>query len=139
MSGLALKIETIADAGEGMAASLRHVAGLLAPRQSLGILLPDVPGVGCGDIMVVLEAFRAAEETKVVRGGMEGSDRPGTPVFLPHDIATAFSALSGDDGGRSVLQGEDILFVRFPDDRAIRDLDTPDDWAAWRAETGHAD
>jgi len=136
LSGLALRIDEVADASEGMSASLRQIAGLLGPGQSLGIVLPDVPGLECGDILNVLEAFRAKQEDRIVRGGMEGSDRPGTPIFLPHSVAKGFADLTGDDGGRSVIGDEDITFVRFPDDRAIRDLDTPEDWEAWRKETG---
>jgi molybdenum cofactor cytidylyltransferase len=44
--------------------------------------------------------------------------------------------LQGDSGGREVMaqaQGR-ILPVPLPADHARRDLDTPEDWAAWRAE-----
>ncbi len=134
LQGLALRIEHIADPTEGMSASLRHVAQLLAPDQSLGLLLPDVPGITCGDILTVLEAFRTGGETRPTRAGIEGTDTPGTPLFLPYAIAQHLTALTGEQTGRDLLKGKTTL-VRFPDDRAIRDLDTPEDWAAWRDKT----
>jgi molybdenum cofactor cytidylyltransferase len=42
--------------------------------------------------------------------------------------------IEGDEGGRSVLKGQQITLVPCPDARALIDLDTPEDWAAWRAE-----
>ncbi len=134
LAGLALQIDEVANAGEGMAASLRHVAGLLGPGQSLGILLPDVPGITCGDIVAVLDAFRANGETRATRASAEGSDTPGTPVFLPHPMTRHLLTLKGEESLRHILKGK-TSFLRFPDDRATRDLDTPEDWAAWRAET----
>lgn len=138
LGGLALQIDEIPDAEEGMSASLRHIAGLLWPGQSLGLLLPDVPGITCGDIVTVLDAFRANDEAQAFRAGADGSDIPGTPVFLPHETARRFLTLEGDEAGRSIL-GADTTMVRFPDDRAIRDLDTPEDWDTWRTETNTPD
>ena len=138
LRGLAIRIETVPEAAEGMSASLRHGAGLLDEGQSLGILLPDVPGVTCGDILAVLDAFRGTGETRPTRAGAKGLDVPGTPVFLPHATAKRLAELTGEQSGRELLTGQ-TAFVRFPDDRAIRDLDTPEDWAAWRAETNTPD
>jgi CTP:molybdopterin cytidylyltransferase MocA len=121
-----------------MAASLRHITRPVSPGQSLGLLLPDVPGISAGDILTILDTFRAEGETRPTRAGAKGSDIPGTPLFLPHDLARSLGTLTGDDGGRALLKGKTRL-LRFPDDRAIRDLDTPEDWAAWRAETNTPD
>ena len=138
LAGLALRIDEVPDAADGMSASLRHAASLLAEGQSLGLLLPDVPGVTCGDVVTVLEAFRANGETRPTRAGAEGSDTPGTPLFLPHDTARQFLSLKGEETGRDLIKKRTAL-VRFPDNRATRDLDTPEDWAAWRAETNTPD
>lgn len=137
LDGLPVALEVVTEASEGLAASLRHAVSLLADGQSLGLLLPDVPGIGASEILAVLDRFRDGGERRVTRAGEDAGDRPGTPVFLPHTIALRLSGLTGDEGGRTVLKGEPVDLVRFPDDRALRDLDTPEDWRAWRNETGH--
>ena len=128
-------IEPMPDAGEGMAASLRRAVGMLIDGQSLGVLLPDVPGMAGSDIGVVLEAFRGGSEQRVTRAS-DPEGRPGTPLFLPHSVARLFAGLRGDEGGRGVLKGREVELVRFDDDRATIDLDTPEDWAAWRGASG---
>ena len=129
----------VPDHAEGMAASLRRAAALLVAGQAMAVLLPDVPGITAGDVIDVLERFRSLGGERVVRGGSASSDSPGTPLFLPHRVALRFLDLKGDDGGRQAIAGEALEIIRFADDRAVRDLDTPEDWAAWRAETGIAE
>ena len=123
LAGLDLHIETVPHPEEGMSASLRHAARLLAEDQSLGILLPDVPGVTASEMIAVLATFRGSGETEVTRASQAGSDAPGTPLFLPHAIAKRFANLKDQDSGRSALKNTPITLVPFPDDRATRDLD----------------
>ncbi len=35
-----------------------------------------------------------------------------------------------------MMEGERIVTVALPGERAILDLDTPEDWAAWRKGSG---
>lgn len=138
LRGLAVQVEEVTGARAGMSVSLRRAAELLSPDQPLGILLPDVPGIETKDILAVLAEFRARGGRDAVRGA--GSDgTPGTPLFLPYRIALKFSDLTGDEGGRSALEDETVRLAYLKGDRASRDLDTPEDWAAWRTETGFAD
>lgn len=137
---LSVHIEDVPDATEGLGASLRRAAGLLAQGQgqAMGILLPDVPGIAGPDIRAVLEVFRETGEAIGVRASdIEG--KPGTPLFLPHRIARLFAGLKGDTGGKSLLEGEEVRLVPLSDDRATTDLDTPEAWKAWRDATGIAD
>lgn len=135
LEGLALQIERVPDPTLGMSVSLRQAAHLLAPGQSLGILLPDVPGIETAEIAAILAAFRKTGEARVTRACDAETQTPGTPLFLPHDIALRLRTLENEDSGRAILKGTEIHLVPFPDDRAIRDLDTPEAWAEWRAET----
>jgi CTP:molybdopterin cytidylyltransferase MocA len=41
--------------------------------------------------------------------------------------------LNGDRGARIVLEGETVRVLPLPGRRAVTDLDTPEDWEAWRA------
>ena len=133
LRGLSVGIEEIPDAASGMSASLRRASALLGPGEALGVLLPDVPGIGPEDIAAVLTAFRERGGKAAVRAASD-TGTPGTPLFLPHDVAVRFGGLTGDEGGRRLLAGETVRLVRLEGDRATRDLDTPEDWAEWRAE-----
>lgn len=135
LDGLAVHIEDVPDAAEGMAASLRRGAALLAQDQPLGLLLPDAPDIEAPDINAVLTAFREAGETVAVRAS-DPEGRPGTPLFLPYRIACRMRDLTGDGGGRGLLEGEEVRLVDLGDDRATRDLDTPEAWEAWRRARG---
>jgi molybdenum cofactor cytidylyltransferase len=46
--------------------------------------------------------------------------------------------LTGDTGAREVLKrhSDRVHLVPLKGDRALTDLDTPEDWAAWRARGG---
>ena len=135
LDGLVLYVEDIPNASEGMSASLRRAAALLEENQSLGILLPDVPSMGGPDICTVLDAFRETDEALPTRA-TDPLGRPGTPLFLPWRVARRFRDLPPGESGQSALEGEDLRLVPFADDRATLDLDTPEDWAAWRKRTG---
>ncbi|MXQ07184.1 NTP transferase domain-containing protein [Alphaproteobacteria bacterium GH1-50] len=131
LMGLRVVIETVSDAWKGMSATLRHGAVRAAGRP-LALLLPDVPGVTSAEIRAVLDAFDGTHVTRAT----DPEGRPGTPIVFPPRLLDGFAFLKGDDGGRSLLIGEEITLVPFEDDRATRDLDTPEDWRRWRAETG---
>lgn len=131
LDGLPLRIEPVPDHAEGLSASLRRAANIAGGR-ALAILLPDVPGVTEAEINAVISAFARHGGDHVVRAS-DPEGRPGTPVVIPPRLLPRVRALRGDQGARTVLDGEKVLLVRFGDDRATRDLDTPEDWADWRA------
>jgi CTP:molybdopterin cytidylyltransferase MocA len=41
-------------------------------------------------------------------------------------------ALEGDEGARGILRDGEIHPVPLPGQRALTDLDTPEEWEAWR-------
>ncbi|MGI9395714.1 MAG: nucleotidyltransferase family protein [Boseongicola sp.] len=127
-----LQISSVPDAAEGIAATLR-CAATAAIDKSLLILLPDVPGISTAEIQDVLSVFARHHGEKVARAS-DPDGNPGTPICLPAKVVNQFSKLKGDEGGRKFLLGEDIELVRFSTNRATRDLNTPEDWADWRAE-----
>ena len=55
---------------------------------------------------------------------------------VPAALFDQLKHLRGDDGGRAVVRAaaDRMQLVPLPGQRARRDLDTPEDWAAWRAE-----
>ena len=131
LKGLPLAQVTVENAADGMSASLR--AGINALPQDTPaaiMMLADMPEIGAGDIALLTAAWRAAPARPhrlSTQGGMAGS-----PVIFPARLFDALTQLQGDVGGKSVLEGEDVGLVQCPDNRALVDLDTPEDWAMWR-------
>jgi len=131
LAGPRLWLEEEPDAGEGMAASLRRGAAWAGARgaAALMVLLPDMPDLTLGDMRAVLAAFDGG---CILRATAEDG-RAGHPVVFPARHLAGMAALSGDTGARALLVAQEVAHVALPGDRAVTDLDTPEDWAAWRA------
>jgi len=125
----------VADAAEGMAASLRTVFGSLAADVSRAMLvLGDLPDVTAHEMRAVCAAVANAPDALIWRGATpEGHG--GHPMIFAAELFPAIARLVGDDGGRRIVHaaGDRVCHVPFDDNRARQDLDTPEDWAAWRA------
>jgi CTP:molybdopterin cytidylyltransferase MocA len=123
-------------AEEGMAASLRcgASAARAAGASGLMVALPDMPEIETSDICRVIDAFRGASESCVRATAEDGT--PGHPVVFPARLFPALEAVRGDTGGRALLGAEEVRAVPLAGERAVTDLDTPEDWSAWRARAG---
>ena len=131
----------VPDAAEGIGATLRTAALFAArhaPERPMMILLPDVPGIETEDILTVINAYQDQDADAPVRA-TDTSGRPGTPLVIPNRLLAEFAKLTGDSGGKSILRPEVVTLVPISGTRATRDLDTPEDWAAWRAEMNPKD
>ena len=138
IGGLAVTMIEVEDAAEGLGATLRTATLHLmqfAPDRAMLILLPDVPGITASDIKSAIERFEAAGADTPTRA-TDAEGRPGTPLIVPPRLLPKFARLSGDEGGRAILKDETINLVQLQGDRATRDLDTPEDWKAWRKKYG---
>ncbi|NNE87070.1 MAG: nucleotidyltransferase family protein [Silicimonas sp.] len=137
LTGLSVEIVNVPDAAEGLGATLRAAARQALrkyPEDAMLVLLPDVPDITFTDIQSVQAAFKAAGGKTAARA-TDSKNAPGTPLILPPRVWHKFTELSGDRGGREALDGEKIIGVPLKDDRATRDLDTPEDWAEWRLKS----
>lgn len=119
------------DAHEGMAASLRAGANRAGSAEGMMILLPDMPELTGDDLGAVMSAFQTDTARVARAAAFDGT--PGHPVILPQRLFAALGVLTGDEGGRRVLQDEAAQLVRLPGRHAVTDLDTPEDWDDWRA------
>lgn len=133
-----LKIETLetADSVEGMGGSLRQsFANLPQDTRSVLLLLGDLPDIEIEDLKRVVAARDAHPEAAIWRGATT-QGAAGHPILFSQATFPYFSALTGDDGGKSVIAAfkDSVHLVPLPGDRARRDLDTPEDWAQWRAQ-----
>lgn len=130
LEGLDLTVVEVADAGDGMAASIRTGVAALPPLTRAVVVLPaDMPEITAQDLAVVIAGF---DGQALVQGCSENGD-PGHPVLFPARVFPELLALEGDQGARSVLRAHGVIRVALPEAHALTDLDTPEDWAAWRA------
>lgn len=126
-----LTLLPVADAAEGMAASLRSGIAALGPEtEAVMILLPDMPDITTSDMMLMMLAQSACPDGILQATGAEG--QPGHPVILPRRLFPAIRALQGDRGARAILAAESPQYLALAGRRALTDLDTPEDWKAWR-------
>lgn len=137
LAGLPVRPVEVADAAEGLGASIRAgVAALPAGATGVLLLLADLPEITADDLARICAAHRA-DAAAIWRATAEDG-RAGHPVLVPADLFGALRGLAGDAGARAVLAAHAgrVRPVPLPGARAVTDLDTPEDWAAWRARTG---
>jgi CTP:molybdopterin cytidylyltransferase MocA len=124
----------ITDAAKGMSASLKGALHHLpADAKAVMILLADLPDLTAADLSRVLSQVDLASDTLIWRGTTaEGA--PGHPIVFAAPLFDDLKAISGDHGGVEVVRANRHLthLVPLPDAHALRDLDTPEDWADWR-------
>lgn len=117
---------------DGMAASIR--AGIQGVRaQSVMIVLADMPEVTASDLHLLLGLHAQGLSPIIQAASADGT--PGQPVVFASRYLKQLAKLQGDEGAKPVLKSNARDVVRFPlsGQRATLDLDTPEDWAAWRA------
>lgn len=135
LAGLELTTVPVPDAAQGMSASLcRALAALPQGAPATMILLADLPELTSADLRRVAEAVDPASSRLIWRGASaEGA--AGHPVVIARALFAELAELSGDTGAQPVLRRHDarMELVPLPGEHALRDLDTPEAWAAWRA------
>jgi len=140
LAGLPVQLTAVPDAESGLSASLRRGVAMLPRGMRAVMIVPaDMPELTTQDLVCVIEAFRSVPFNTVQQGCAEDGT-PGHPVLFPSDCFTALQTLTGDHGARSVIKANAhrLRQVPLPGRHALTDLDTPEDWARWRAATGMA-
>ena len=131
LTGLALQIAVVAQAAEGMAASIR--IGSLAATGGVMILPADMPELDDSDLRSLCTAF--TQDPNAIWRGASADGIAGHPVIFPADLVADLQGLAGDKGARPLLaqHAARIRLCPLPASHALTDLDTPEDWANWRA------
>ncbi len=135
LQGLAVTRLTVPDAAEGMAASIRAGAAVLPPDTGLLLLLADLPEITTEDLRRLIAAWH--ETPGLILRATSQTGTPGHPVIFPPWAIPDLATLTGDTGARDVLRRHHsrTRHIALPGDHATTDLDTPEDWAAWRSRT----
>lgn len=136
LKGCDVQIVPVPDAAEGLSASLRR--GLLAvPHKATEamVLLADLPELTSDDLRTVCAAVDP-DGRALIRRGATSDGKPGHPIVFSKVLFGDLCAQKGDAGGSSVAAAhmDRTVLVPLANQRARRDLDTPEDWAAWRAQ-----
>lgn len=138
LDGLAVTLVTVPDAHLGMSVSLR--AALFAVRElalnsttGFMVLPADMPEFTTQALCDVIHAFMCNSD--MILRGTSSEGQPGHPTIFPRDLWDALETMTGDQGGRAVIAAHSarVQLFALPGTMAITDLDTPEDWANWRA------
>lgn len=123
----------VSDAASGQAASLRAYAHWARawPAAAVMVMLADMPDIETSDLVQMIAAARAHPD-RICRATSENGT-PGHPVVFPQALVAQFEQLQGDRGAGALVRRHGAELVPLPGNRAVTDLDTPQDWAKWRA------
>lgn len=135
LAGLNVRIIAAPEAYEGMGGSIR--AGTRAHLRSKCFLmvLADLVEIEASDMRLVMQGRAMTTGPWIWRGATQDG-KPGHPVLFEHQVYGDLLRLRQDNGGQSVMEAHAgrVQLVPLPGNRARRDLDTPEEWAAWREE-----
>lgn len=134
VDGLPLTPLLLPEAAEGMSGTLRAGVAALPDCPAFMVLLSDLPEITADDLRAVIAAREDAPDHLIWRGATTDG-KPGHPILFDASLRPSFAGLTGDGGGETIVNPlkDKTYLVRFDTDRARLDLDTPEDWAAWRA------
>ena len=136
LSDLDLTLLPIPQAVQGMSVTLREAVAHLPEFEKLMLVLADLPEISSSEMAAVLSA--SDRQSGLIWRGATEDGKPGHPIVFDGSLRTQFATLSGDTGGDAIVRllRDQTVLVPLAGSRARRDLDTPEDWAAFRAETG---
>ena len=135
LAGLDLVTVPVPDAAQGLSASIRAGVRAAGARPVL-VLLADLPEITTDDLSRLLARHAAIPD--LILHGTAADGTPGHPVLFPVWALPGLAVLTGDSGARDLLRQhrDRTEFIALPARHAVTDLDTPEDWAAWRAARG---
>lgn len=133
LQGLAIAVVTVPDPTQGMATSMTASLSQIPTDAGVMLLLADLPELTTDDLIQLITLWQ--QEPQAILRGAAADGTPGHPVLFPPDLRDDLMTLKGDEGARSVLvrHRARLRLVSLPGNHATTDLDTQEDWAAWRA------
>lgn len=134
LEGLEARLLEVPESAEGLSGTLRGAVARLPDCEAFLVVLADLPEITAEDMARVLGPGNGAR----IRRGATEDLRPGHPIRFDAQLRPEFAALEGDTGGQEIVRRhrQETELVPLPGLHALRDLDTPEDWAKYRAESG---
>ena len=132
LTDLPVKPIPVPDAAHGMAASLRTGVAGLPECNHFMVLLADLPEIDATDLALLIQSI---DPDHLIFRGTSANGTPGHPIIFHTTLRPLFAKLTGDSGGKEIIASHATKLTALPDNHAIRDLDTPQDWASWRLST----
>ncbi|MDG1936419.1 MAG: nucleotidyltransferase family protein [Paracoccaceae bacterium] len=133
--GLNVQIISVPEAHQGMGRSIASGVGCLTHQNlSAAMIIPaDMPELTQMDLETIATAYRS-HPNNIIQATTPSGKR-GHPVIFPYSTFDQLKMLSGDEGGRAVIEGNKHLhqLVPIPYSHARTDLDTPEEWQYWLA------
>ncbi|WP_420863558.1 nucleotidyltransferase family protein [Algirhabdus cladophorae] len=132
LQGLHVTAVPVPDWADGMSASLKAGVTHAKDAKALMIVPADMPDITGQDIATLAAVFRASG--LAVLQGASADGQAGHPVIFHRKTYGDFHLLSGDKGAAAVIKRHAKSHALYPlsGTRALLDLDSPQDWAAWR-------
>ena len=139
LAGLDLRLVHNPDFASGQASSVRTgLEAVAASSEAAVVLLGDMPGVTAKVVDLVISAYRPAEGALVVVPTHLG--KRGNPVLWSRRYFAAISALTGDQGARSVLEtAREAVVTVEAGPSVLIDVDTVESLKALGVGTGEVD
>jgi CTP:molybdopterin cytidylyltransferase MocA len=133
LAGLAVRQVIVPDAAQGLSASLAGGLARAEADRAVIVLLADLPEITAEDLHHLIACHRLRPGAILRATAEDGT--PGHPVLFPVWARPELLQMTGDSGARDLLRrhADRVAPVALPGRRAVTDLDTPEDWAAWRA------
>lgn len=124
----------VPDWHRGMSASIKAgVAALPDNTPGVMILPGDMPDLTTSDLLALADTAQNHPSSIIRATAPDGT--PGHPVVFPNELFDQLQSLTGDQGARAVIRAHQQRLHPhvISGTRALTDLDTPQDWAIWRA------
>lgn len=116
-------------AEKGMGATLAYGIGLVQESESCLVCLADMP-------FIKPESYRELAQTLTRENIVQPcfDDQPANPVGFGQRYYAELMALTGDSGGRPVLQAhsDSVLRISLDDPGLVADIDTPEELARFQ-------
>ena len=132
--GLKVKLIEVADADQGMSASLR--AALRSIKASSGpiiVSLADMPDLEPRHYSEILSAYDP-QKNRLIICPISPLGKRGHPVLFDARFHENLTDVLGDKGARELLAAVPEMVYEVPMDAGVTtDLDTPDAWNTWEA------
>lgn len=122
------------DFADGQASSIAAgVRALPSFVDAVVIVLADMPGMRPEVVSAVIDRWRQGQAPAVIARYVSGR---GHPVLFDRRVFPELVALTGDEGGRSILTALEDRVVEVPIDRDAPpdDVDTEEDWVRLQTE-----